>query len=106
MRVPYSSFHFHTSSTNFSCPRSLRVSPRSFFSFFSTTACVAIPAWSVPGTHMTILPHMRWYRTIVSSMATVRACPMCSDPVTLGGGITITNLSSYLALAAASASQL
>ena len=40
----YSSFHFHTSSTNFSLPRSCLDRFRSFFSFFSTTTCVAIPA--------------------------------------------------------------
>lgn len=31
---------------------------------------------------------------MVSCMAAVRACPMCNDPVTFGGGMTITNFSS------------
>ena len=26
----------------------------------STTFCVAMPAWSVPGTHNTFSPFMRW----------------------------------------------
>ena len=43
-------FHSHTRSMNFSRPRSCRVSP-SLASSRSTTFCVAMPAWSLPGTH-------------------------------------------------------
>gem|GEM_PF-2239812 len=46
----YSSFHSHTFSKNFSLPSETLVI-HSFASFFSTTLCVAIQAWSVPGTH-------------------------------------------------------
>ena len=52
----YSSFHFQTSSTNFSLPRSCLEMPLSFFSLFSTTTWVAIPAWSQPGFHNTFFP--------------------------------------------------
>ena len=45
---PYCSFHVNTSFRNASRPSSWRVTPRSRASFFSTTVCVAIPAWSVP----------------------------------------------------------
>lgn len=90
MRLPYVSFHFHTSDTNASRPRSCRLTPRSFARRFSTTACVAIPAWSVPGTHSVGLPIMRFQRVMQSSTAAVSAWPRCSDPVTLGGGITMT----------------
>jgi hypothetical protein len=62
----------------------------SFFSaksFFSTTACVAMPAWSVPGTHSVSKPCMRRWRTQMSWIVLLSACPMCSTPVTFGGGI-------------------
>lgn len=48
----------------------------------------------VPGTHRVIFPFMRYQRVRVSSTAVVSAWPRCSEPVTLGGGITMTNLSS------------
>jgi hypothetical protein len=47
-------------------PKSWRVMFCSFCSFFSTTLCVAMPAWSVPGTHSTLKPLMRRQRTMVS----------------------------------------
>ena len=72
-------------------PRSCLDNPSIFLRRFSTTLCVAMPAWSTPGTHRVTLPLMRCQRVSVSWMALVRACPRCSEPVTLGGGITITN---------------
>mmetsp|Transcript_5126 Transcript_5126/g.18346 ORF Transcript_5126/g.18346 Transcript_5126/m.18346 type:complete len:327 (+) Transcript_5126:2424-3404(+) len=89
---PYASFHSKTRSKNFSRPSSCRVIPSSLASFFSTTVCVAIPAWSVPGTHSASYPDIRRHRTIVSWMLFVSAWPMCKAPVTFGGGITTTNL--------------
>ena len=47
-------------------PSWCRVTPRSRCSFFSTTVCVAMPAWSVPGTQRVLKPLMRRQRTIVS----------------------------------------
>src|SRR3569623_1122246 len=51
-------------------------------------------SWYVPGTYMVACPFMRCHRVSVSSTAAVSACPRCSDPVTLGGGMTMTNFSS------------
>ena len=48
MVLPYCSFHVKTSFRKASRPSSWRVIPRSRASFFSTTVCVAMPAWSVP----------------------------------------------------------
>ena len=47
IRPPYSSFHSQTRRTNSSRPSSSREMP-SAASAFSTTAWVAMPAWSVP----------------------------------------------------------
>ena len=47
IRPPYSSLHSQTRRTNSSRPSSSRESP-SAASAFSTTAWVAMPAWSVP----------------------------------------------------------
>ena len=58
MRPPYSCFHSHTRSRNASRPRSARFTP-SFARSFSTTACVAMPAWSVPQIHSASNPAMR-----------------------------------------------
>ena len=49
-----------------------------------------MPAWSVPGSHSVGWPRMRWKRAMMSSSATNMAWPMCSLPVTLGGGIEMT----------------
>ena len=51
-------FHSHTSSMNFSRPRSLRLSPWAL-SWRSTTICVAMPAWSVPTCHSVSWPRIR-----------------------------------------------
>ena len=45
-------------------------------------------AWSVPGTQQAFLPIMRARRTSTSWMVLLSMCPMCSTPVTLGGGMT------------------
>ena len=90
---PNSSFHSHTRATNSSRPRSRRVKPLRRSNARSTTLCVAMPAWSMPGTHATCLPLIRWNRASASWMVTVSACPMCSAPVTLGGGSSILQVS-------------
>ena len=66
--------------------------PHSLASRFSTTVCVAMPAWSSPGTQTTASPCIRRQRARTSWIATVSAWPMCSAPVTLGGGSTIANV--------------
>ncbi len=55
------------------------------------TICVAIPAWSVPGTQTTRCPRIRIHRARMSSIVRPYACPMWSFPVTFGGGMTIEN---------------
>jgi len=60
-------------------------------SWRSTTIWVAMPAWSVPGSQRAALPRMRWNRISTSCSVLLSACPMCSDPVTLGGGMTMLN---------------
>jgi hypothetical protein len=50
-------------------------------------ACVAMPAWSVPGSHSARRPCMRWKRTMQSCSVANMAWPMCSRPVTFGGGM-------------------
>jgi hypothetical protein len=59
MVPPEYSFHCQTRSRNFSRPRSWRLTP-SASSWRSTTICVAMPAWSVPGCHSVLAPRMRW----------------------------------------------
>ena len=85
---PYCSFHAHTRSMNASRPSSRRSMPSSR-SLRSTTTCVAMPAWSMPGSHRASKPCMRARRISVSSMPRPRAWPTCRRPVTLGGGITM-----------------
>src|SRR6218665_1178337 len=59
MSESYSSFHFQISPMNPSRPMSCLLSFCSFQSFFSTTTCVAMPAWSQPGFHSTARPLIR-----------------------------------------------
>jgi len=59
MTPPVSATNASVRFTNASRPRSKRVLP-SLASSFSTTFCVAMPAWSVPGTHSVLKPRMRW----------------------------------------------
>lgn len=56
-----------------------------------TSICVAIPAWSVPGNQSVGLPLILWNLAKMSWIATNIAWPICSRPVTLGGGIGIVN---------------
>mmetsp|Transcript_8051 Transcript_8051/g.30171 ORF Transcript_8051/g.30171 Transcript_8051/m.30171 type:complete len:227 (+) Transcript_8051:2536-3216(+) len=90
IRPPYSFFHAHVLSSNFSLPRPSRVNP-SLSKARSTTSCVAIPAWSEPGSHRVGRPRMRATRAMTSCRVTNMACPMCSAPVTFGGGIAMQN---------------
>jgi hypothetical protein len=64
---------------------SFRVFPSSA-SCFSITFCVEMPAWSYPGWKSVLKPRMRCQRISVSWIEPLRACPICSSPVTLGGG--------------------
>jgi len=88
MMPPFSSRQDQTFSTNFSRPRSRRV----FFSLrssFSTTVCVAMPAWSVPGSQSASRPSSRARRMRMSCRVLFSTWPIVSTPVTLGGGIMI-----------------
>ena len=85
---PYCSRHRQTRSTNASRPISSRRRALGRSSF-STWVCVAMPAWSVPRIHFVRLPCMRAKRISVSWIEPLSACPMCSAPVTFGGGIAI-----------------
>ncbi len=89
MRLPDCSFHAQTRFKNSSRPRSWRDLPSFCRISRSTTICVAMPAWSMPGIQQTLKPLMRLKRTTASSMVAVSAWPMCSAPVTLGGGRTM-----------------
>ena len=89
MRSPVSRRHCQMRATKASLPRSWRVLP-SLASMRSTTSCVAMPAWSVPGCQRALYPRMRCHLTSVSSSVHRWACPMCSEPVTLGGGMGTT----------------
>ena len=90
MMPPYFSFHSQMRATSASRPRSSRclISP-AFFRVFSTTFCVAMPAWSVPGSQSTSLPSMRALRARMSWMVLLRTWPRVSTPVTFGGGMTM-----------------
>ncbi len=86
---PCFSFHCQMRASRPSRPTSWRVLRSSFQSAFSTTPCVATPAWSVPGTHSASRPRMRQKRMITSWSVLLSAWPMCRTPVTFGGGMTI-----------------
>src|ERR1700733_1851871 len=87
---PYRLFPSPTRFTNASRPISCRVLP-SAVSARSTSICVAIPAWSVPGTHSAVSPNILCQRIIMSDSACSNMCPMCRNPVTLGGGSSMVN---------------
>ena len=89
MVPPLSAFHCQTRSRNFSRPMSRRPGSCRSINCRSTTICVAMPAWSVPGCHSTSRPRMRSKRQRMSCSVLLSACPMCSEPVTFGGGITM-----------------
>lgn len=84
---------FHISSKNATLHRSSLIFFASRHKLRSTTTCVDIPAWSVPGIHTTRLPCKRAYLTIASSTASMTACHKCKSPVTFGGGSGTTNVS-------------
>ena len=85
---PYCSRHSQTRSTNASRPSSSRVVP-SLSELLLDLACVAMPAWSVPRIHLRVAPRMRAQRMSVSWIEPLSAWPMCSAPVTFGGGTAI-----------------
>ncbi len=86
MAPPDSAFQSQTRSRNASRPIAWRVVPAAA-SWRSTTICVAMPAWSVPGCHSASRPCMRRQRISVSCSVMVSAWPTCRLPVTFGGGI-------------------
>jgi len=89
IRLPNRFFQSQTRSKNFSRPKSYFVSPSSFRRDSSTFICVAIPAWSHPGSHRASYPFILLNLTKTSCSVRFRACPICSCPVTFGGGITM-----------------
>ena len=89
------SFTAQVRSKNFSLPRSWRLKP-SFASCLSTTFCVAIPAWSVPGTQRVGTPVILLYLMIISCRLLFKAWPMWRTPVTFGGGMTTVKCPSPL----------
>ncbi len=88
---PDSAFQAHTFSRNFSRPMARRSGSCRSIICRSTTICVAMPAWSVPGCHSTSRPRIRSKRMRMSWMVLSSAWPRCSDPVTFGGGMTMVN---------------
>ncbi len=90
---PNSSRQLHTASLNASRPSSSRVVPCASRRF-STCRCVAMPAWSVPRIHFVRCPRMRCVRMSASWIVPFSAWPMCSAPVTFGGGTAIEKFSS------------
>ncbi len=95
---PYFSFHSQTRSTKASRPSSWRVVPSARTSF-STFACVAMPAWSVPRIQSVFFPRIRFIRTSASCIDPFSAWPMWRTPVTLGGGIATEKFSSGVPVA-------
>ena len=90
---PYCSRHSHVRSMNASRPSSSRLVPWERRRR-STWVWVAIPAWSVPRIHFVLRPCMRAWRISASWIEPLSAWPMCSAPVTFGGGIAIEKFSS------------
>src|SRR3954463_6479596 len=90
---PTSSRHSHVLAMKASRPSSSREVPCSLRRF-STCVWVAMPAWSVPRIHFARRPRWRWKRISVSWTEPLSAWPMCSAPVTLGGGIAMEKFSS------------
>ena len=72
----YSSLNDCTRATNASRPYSCRPFPSSSSSRFSTRVWVAIPAWSVPGSHSVSNPIIRCARTSTSCSVPFSACPI------------------------------
>ena len=80
MRASYWSFHFQMRSTSPSRPRSCRVFFSSSNSRRSTTACVAMPAWSVPGIQSVLKPCIRFMRMRMSCSVLLSAWPRWRAP--------------------------
>ena len=74
---------------NSSRPSSNRVLLSRRFKSRSTSTCTAIDAWSMPGIHIALKLCIRFQRIRMSCSVEPSACPMCSDPVTFGGGSVI-----------------
>ena len=55
-----------------------------------------MPAWSVPRIQSVFFPRIRFIRTNASCIDPFSACPMCSTPVTFGGGIATEKFPSGL----------
>ena len=49
-----------------------------------------MPAWSVPGSQSASKPHIRFQRVRMSWSVLFKQWPMWSEPVTFGGGMTMT----------------
>ena len=86
---PYWRSQSQTISTNASRPSSCRVLP-SVARCFSTAFCVEMPAWSYPVSQAVSKPRIRCQRTSASDREICRAWPVCSAPVTFGGGWAMT----------------
>ena len=67
--------HSQTFSINFSLPSSNLFIPFSS-SCFVTTHCVAIPAWSNPGSQRVLNPFILLYLIDISCSVILRACPI------------------------------
>ena len=91
MVPPDSCFHAQTFCRNASRPISRRPGSCRSAMRRSTTIWVAMPAWSCPGCHSVSCPCIRCQRTRMSCSVLLSAWPICSEPVTFGGGITTEN---------------
>jgi len=87
MVPPDSAFQSQTRRMKASRPMARRSGCFCSASSRSTTICVAMPAWSVPGCHSASRPCMRRQRISTSWSVLSSAWPICRLPVTLGGGI-------------------
>ena len=97
---PDSPFQSQTFCTKASRPSSRRPTLPAAANWRSTTIWVAMPAWSVPGSHRAASPRIRWKRVSTSCRVLFSAWPMCSDPVTFGGGMTMLKVSAAPGLGA------
>ena len=88
---PYWRSQSQTISTKRSRPTSSRDVPCST-RCFSTAFCVEIPAWSKPVRKAVSKLRMRCQRTSASASEIWSAWPVCSAPVTFGGGCATTKV--------------
>src|SRR6266480_7315098 len=87
---PVVSYHWFTRRSQASRPIASLLVPF-LANCFSRTFCVAMAAWSVPGTQSAASPSIRCQR-IRTSCKVYIACPMCRSPVMFGGGIEIAKV--------------